>query len=195
MGRKDAPEWWRQQYFNRVKDLLDQHQPDLLYTDGGIVYEGLGLGTVAEEYNVGPVSHGETEEHLLQQDAQRLRRRAPACWTASAPSPTSSAPCHGRRTPASATGTTSWARSTRRPKKVIDMLVDIVSKNGNLLLNFPLPASGELDPDERKVLAGITEWMEQNGEGIFSTRPWKVNGEGPHAEAGCGHLRRRLPSQ
>ena len=44
----------------------------------------------------------------------------------------------------------------KTPKKVIDLLVDIVSKNGNLLLNFPLPNSGELDPEEMKVLEGIT---------------------------------------
>jgi alpha-L-fucosidase len=48
-----------------------------------------------------------------------------------------------------------------------------------LLLNIPLPASGEPDPEELKVLAGITEWMSINGEGIYSTRPWKINGEGP----------------
>ena len=64
-------------------------------------------------------------------------------------------------------------------KKVIDMLVDIVSKNGNLLLNFPLPASGELDPEEMKVLEGITAWTSVNGEGIYATRPWKIYGEGP----------------
>jgi alpha-L-fucosidase len=47
------------------------------------------------------------------------------------------------------------------------------------LLNFPLPASGELDADGRKTLAGITDWMQVNSEGIFSSRPWKVHGEGP----------------
>jgi alpha-L-fucosidase len=67
----------------------------------------------------------------------------------------------------------------KTPKKVIDLLVDIVSKNGNLLLNFPLPASGGLDPEEMKTLDGITAWMNVNDEGIFNTRPWKINGEGP----------------
>ena len=64
-------------------------------------------------------------------------------------------------------------------KKVVDLLVDIVSKNGNLLLNFPLPASGELDAEEVKVLEGITAWMAVNGEGIYATRPWTIYGEGP----------------
>jgi alpha-L-fucosidase len=64
-------------------------------------------------------------------------------------------------------------------KKVIDLLADIVSKNGNLLLNFPLPNSGELDYEERVVLDEITAWMAVNSEGIYSTRPWKIYGEGP----------------
>jgi alpha-L-fucosidase len=67
----------------------------------------------------------------------------------------------------------------KTPKKVIDLLTDIVSKNGNLLLNFPLPNSGELDFAETEVLEGITNWMQVNSEGIYSTRPWKVYGEGP----------------
>jgi alpha-L-fucosidase len=64
-------------------------------------------------------------------------------------------------------------------KTVIDMLVDIVSRNGNLLLNFPLNSAGVLDEDEQKTLAGITGWMAINSEGIYATRPWKVFGGGP----------------
>jgi alpha-L-fucosidase len=59
------------------------------------------------------------------------------------------------------------------------MLVDIVSRNGNLLLNFPLPGSGELDAQEQEILSSITSWMRVNSEGIHGTRPWKVYGEGP----------------
>jgi alpha-L-fucosidase len=51
------------------------------------------------------------------------------------------------------------------------------------LLNFPLPNSGQLDPDELKVLAGITDWMRVNSEGIYGTRPWKICGEGPSTQA------------
>lgn len=80
-------------------------------------------------------------------------------------------------------------------KKVIDLLVDIVSKNGNLLLNFPLPASGRLDADEHAVLQGITDWMAVNSEAIYSTRPWKVFGEGPSlaVHAGGGMNETRVP--
>ena len=70
----------------------------------------------------------------------------------------------------------------KSPKRVIDMLVDIVSRNGNLLLNFPLPNNGALDSYELKMLDEITRWMAVNSEGIYSTRPWKMFGEGPGTE-------------
>jgi len=67
----------------------------------------------------------------------------------------------------------------KTPKRVIDMLVDIVSRNGNLLLNFPLPNNGALDATELKTLDEITRWMAVASEGIHGTRPWKIFGEGP----------------
>jgi alpha-L-fucosidase len=51
------------------------------------------------------------------------------------------------------------------------------------LLNFPLPASGQLDLEEHNVLSEITKWMAVNSEGIHDTRPWKIFGEGPGTEA------------
>jgi alpha-L-fucosidase len=64
-------------------------------------------------------------------------------------------------------------------KQVTQMLVDIVSKNGNLQLSIPLPGNGVPDDDELKFIAELTAWMDVNGEGIFGTRPWQVYGEGP----------------
>jgi len=67
---------------------------------------------------------------------------------------------------------------------VIRMLVDIVSKNGNLLLSIPLRGDGTYDEKEAKVLDGIEAWMKINGESIYGTRVWKeCFGEGPLAEA------------
>jgi alpha-L-fucosidase len=59
------------------------------------------------------------------------------------------------------------------------MLIDIVSKNGNLMLSIPVRGDGTIDEDELKVVEGIAAWMGLNGEGIFGTRPWRVYGEGP----------------
>jgi len=65
----------------------------------------------------------------------------------------------------------------KSPKIIIDLLVDIVSRNGNLLLNFPLPNNGMLDVEELKILAEITKWMATNA-GLSMRR-------------GPGNLRRR----
>ena len=59
------------------------------------------------------------------------------------------------------------------------MLVDIVSKNGNLLLNVVQTPEGDLEPDVINILEEIAAWTPVNGEGIYGTRPWKVYGEGP----------------
>jgi alpha-L-fucosidase len=62
---------------------------------------------------------------------------------------------------------------------MIHLLVDVVSKNGNLLLNIPLPGHGRPDDDEFAFLDKFGAWMSVNSEAIYSTRPWKIYGEGP----------------
>jgi alpha-L-fucosidase len=62
------------------------------------------------------------------------------------------------------------------------MLVDIVSKNGNLLLSIPVRGNGTIDDKEVKILEGIAAWMDINKESIFGTRPWVLFGEGSSAE-------------
>ena len=62
---------------------------------------------------------------------------------------------------------------------MIHLLVDVVSKNGNLLLNIPLPDHGGPYDDEFALLDKFDAWMALNSEAIYSTRPWKMHGEGP----------------
>jgi alpha-L-fucosidase len=57
------------------------------------------------------------------------------------------------------------------------MLVDIVSKNGNLLINVVQTPEGDLEPDMLEILNEIGIWTAVNGEGIYGTRPWKTYGE------------------
>ncbi len=178
MGRV-APESWRQQWLHRVDDLLDQHQPDLLYTDGSIAFGEFGYNELAELYNVSAKGHAGLNEAVF------LGKSADECGAALCtldrersvgdeirPDPWQTDTCIGNW---------HYQRGIRykTPKKVIDLLIDIVSKNGNLLLNLPLPNSGVLDPEEMKILEQITAWMQVNSDGIHGTRPWKVYGEGP----------------
>jgi alpha-L-fucosidase len=63
--------------------------------------------------------------------------------------------------------------------QVVCQLIDIVSKNGNLLLSIPMRGDGTIDSLEVVFLGGMAQWMNVNGDAIFGTRPWKVYGEGP----------------
>ncbi|MGB2822800.1 MAG: alpha-L-fucosidase [Phycisphaerae bacterium] len=58
-------------------------------------------------------------------------------------------------------------------------LVDIVSKNGNLLLNIGPRADGTIPHEAANCLLGLGEWLELNGEAVFETRCWETHGEGP----------------
>jgi len=70
-------------------------------------------------------------------------------------------------------------RITGTSRMIVQMLVDIVSKNGNLLLNVTQTPEGDVVPEILKALGEIGGWLTVNGEGIYGTRPFKVFGEGP----------------
>ncbi len=178
-----VPEKWKEHYFLRIKDLIDHYQPDLMYTDGPIFFEQWGLGLTAHHYNQIAKRYGNKVEAVWANKGKTIASRAPACsissavsWTSIWDEPWQTDTCIG-----------DWhynkEATYKTPKIVIDMLVDIVSRNGNLLLNFPLPSSGMLDPQELEILDDITKWMAVNGDAIYSTRPWKTNGDGPALKA------------
>jgi alpha-L-fucosidase len=177
----DIPKAWKQKWFLRIKDLVDQYQPDVLYCDGPIPFEEYGLSILAHLYNQsarlngGQVQSVYTSKRLEDSkvgtcvlDVERgvVDGIWPTCWETDT--------CVGN-----------WhydkTATYKTPKTVIDLLVDIVSRNGNLMLNFPLPNSGMLDDRELAILDGITKWMEVNSSAIYATRPWKIYGSGPAA--------------
>jgi alpha-L-fucosidase len=173
------PESWRRHYLDRMTDLIDKYQPDFLYSDGLLPFEEYGLKVVSHLYNVSAQLHGgQTEAVYTSKEASDCaigtcvldHERGVSDLIAANPwqSDTCIGQWHYKR-----------GQKYKTAKKVIDLLTDIVSKNGNLLLNFPLPNSGELDFEELTVLEGITAWMAVNSEGIYSSRPWKIYGEGP----------------
>ena len=178
----EGPAAWRENYFARILDLVTQYEPDILYTDGGIPFGDAGHALVAHLYNT---------------RARRLGGKVDSIYTSKSRPDSASGMCvldveRGLvdsiwpRAWQTDTCVGNWHYDTRAryktPKYVIDMLVDIVSRNGNLLLNFPLPNSGMLDAKELAIIDGITAWMAVNSEAIHATRPWKIFGAGPGSE-------------
>ena len=67
----------------------------------------------------------------------------------------------------------------RKAADIVCDLMDIVSKNGNLLLNVGPRADGSIGPEDRTILKEIGAFLRDNGEAVYRTRPWRVCGEGP----------------
>ncbi len=180
-------------WFLRCQELVDKYRPDLLYFDNTELPLGqAGLDIAAHYYNANMANHGGRLEAVLTSkglipghlgtmvlDIERGRadRILPSAWQTD----TCIGDWHYKRS-------TFENHTYKTADTVIKMLVDIVSKNGNLLLNIPLRGSGEIDEDERKVLDGLASWMPDNGEAIFGTRPFSVFGEGPPDVQGSGNF-------
>lgn len=67
----------------------------------------------------------------------------------------------------------------KSPDEIVQLLADVVSKNGNLLLNIGPKADGTIPPQATHILQSVGQWLHTNGEAIYGTRPWRRFGEGP----------------
>ena len=76
----------------------------------------------------------------------------------------------------------------KTPEFIVQQLADVVSKNGNLLLNIGPRSDGTIPQPVQQVLLGVGAWLKVNGNAIYGTRPWTSFGEGPtKVEAGSFH--------
>lgn len=170
-------------FYDRTLDAINRYQPDLIYFDVTVVpfydISDCGLKIASHFYNKNPraVMFGKIlDEEQRKALTWDVERGAP---NEIVPEPWQTCNCIG-----------GWHYNTgiyerggyKKAADVIKQLVDIVSKNGNLLLSVPLRADGTYDEKEAAVLDGIEAWMNVNKESIFGTRPWVKFGEGPVAE-------------
>ncbi len=180
---------FQEYWLNVMKELIDKYQPDLLYSDGGLPFvqtqEGpaleqeykMGLEAVAYLYNTSIGKYGENRAVYNQKD------RRPDIYTVGVldieksqlpdilPYPWQTDTCIGN-----------WFYDVRqefkRPSHIIEMLVDIISKNGTMLLNVLQRPDGSLDRETIWILEELADWFAVCSEGVYGTRPWRISGEG-----------------
>jgi alpha-L-fucosidase len=180
-----------EKFYNKTMELINKYNPDLIYFDDTALplypISDAGLKLASNYYNHNMATHHGKLEAVLFGKVLTNEQKKCMVWDVErgAPDkmqdlPWQTCSCIG-----------DWhynrwrydANSYKSAKEVILMLVDIVSKNGNLLLNIPVRGDGSIDDREVTVLEGIAAWMDINKESIFGTRPWKVFGEGTTAES------------
>jgi len=191
-----SPESWRHEWLVRTLELIDKYHPDHMYFDASIPFSGddqgkTGMQVLAHLYNRSIEWHHGSQEAVMAtkgnqdklepymnkggglvipgastQDNERSKEKKirPEPWQ-----------CDDSLGPWFYTNGGGYASTDQ----VIHKLIDIVSKNGNLLLNMPQKADGSLDGKEIAFLYEMAAWMKVNGKALYGTRPWVIAVEGP----------------
>jgi alpha-L-fucosidase len=170
---------WMKEWYDDVRELVENYHPDLLYSDSKLPFGDTGRTMLANFYNdnllynqgffTAVYTCKESSNGKWVQDLERGVQDSisPFPWQTD-------------------TSIGDWFYSNGQKYKsgteIIQMLVDIVSKNGNLLINIVQTPEGDLEPDILGTLDEIGKWMAVSGIGIYDTRPWKVYGEKPENE-------------
>ena len=172
--------------------MIDTFRPEILYSDGSLPFGGHwqgqqgeisaddyreGLEAVAHLYNASIGKHGSNQAVYLQKD------RRPEIYSVGvldieksqlpgiAEAPWHTDTCIGN-----------WFYDVHKPYKspeqIIEMLVDIISKNGTMLLNILQRPDGTIDEDAEYILQKLGQWFAVCGDAVYGTRPWRTFSEG-----------------
>src|ERR1700758_2204987 len=175
-----SPEW-ANDWLARGAELVDKYHPDIVYFDWWIGQASIrpNLTKFAAFYynrsqkygdHVGVINYKDyaLQEHSAVLDLERgqLGDIRPLYWQTD-----------------TSVSNKSWGYiendTFKSPEFVVDQLIDIVSKNGNLLMNIGPRSDGTIPDEVQRVLLDVGAWLSVNGDAIYSTRPWRVYGEGP----------------
>jgi alpha-L-fucosidase len=176
-------------YYDRARDLIDLHNPDFIYSDSRLFplgWAGMNIGAYFYNHNL-KTHDGKMEAVINIKDVpDRLLKAAVLDWESGLmddirPYPWQAEYCIGNcwhydRANYDLTGELG---GYQHPRELVHLLIDLVSKNGTMVLNVPGRPDGTIDSKEIAVLDAFTTWLQPNGEAIYDTRPWKVFGEGP----------------
>ena len=175
-----------EKFYKRTIELIDKYTPDMVYFDDSQLplwpISDVGLRIAAHMYNKSIRDKGSLQAVVTGKILDEAQRKA-MTWDIERgqgngiePIPFQTDTCIG-----------DWHynrevydnKRYKSAETVVHMLIDVVSKNGNLMLNIPLRGDGTMDEIERGIVDEIGTWMRANGDSIYKTRPWKIFGEGP----------------
>jgi alpha-L-fucosidase len=163
----------------KVKEVIDKYHPDHIYFDSRmeIIDERRRIDLVAYHYNQAEKFQHEVglsykqdalpaDVAILDLECGRVPGISPRPWLTD-----------------DVIDWTSWCYvqkpDYKSANRLIGQLIDITSRNGTLLLDINPASDGVMPEPTVDRLLAIGEWLRVNGEAIYGTRPWKVNGEGP----------------
>ncbi|MBO7378415.1 MAG: alpha-L-fucosidase [Bacteroidales bacterium] len=183
---------YKQKFQNRVLELINDYDPDMIYFDDtAMPFYGcddqVGKNILQHYYNHSAAEHDGKQQVVVTGKQLTAEQKGYMMWDVERGIPDRPQEAYWQ----TCTCIGQWhydqnvynGNSYKSGATVIRMLIDVVSKNGNLLLSIPVKGNGTIDDKERKVLADIKAWMDINSESIYGTRMWKTFGEGPLAEA------------
>ena len=183
---------YKMKFQNRVLECINTFNPDMLYFDDTVLPfygcdESVGLNILSHYYNTSAQKNGGEQQVVVTGKILEKQHKDLMLWDVERGIP--DRPQEKYWQTCTCLGTWHYDKGTydrneyKSAQQVVSMLVDIVSKNGNLLLSVPVRSNGSIDEKEIAILNDIKAWMDVNSVSIYGTRPWKTFGEGPLAEA------------
>ncbi len=178
-------------FYNRTMDLINKYDPSVVYFDDTVLplypFSDAGLQLTAHLYNKSMARNGGRNEVVVTGKVLKEWHKKALMWDVERGTPDRIQPQAWQ----TCTCIGSWHYDKRRffdgtyktAQAVIQTLVDVVSKNGNLLLSVPVKGDGTIDSLEYKVVCEVGTWLKANGESIYGTRPWVIFGEGPAVDS------------
>ncbi len=186
-GNIPEPQWLEEVWYAKLKEVVDKYSPDLIYFDSWLNYipDSMRLrfctyylNHALEEGKEVVIVRKQTDLPLecSVDDFEKSRKNhlAEKAWMTDE---------------TISNGSWSYTENLHIKPAVehLHVLIDIVSKNGVLMLNISPKADGTIPEDQREVLLKMGAWLDQYGEAIYGTRPWYTFGEGPTVEPDSEH--------